>query len=303
MGYALVFSGQGTQHPAMLAWTQRDAQIVALERQLGSDWRERLADPAWASENRHAQPLLTGLALAAWAQLVPLLPEPDIVCGDSVGEVAAFAAAGVFDRDTALALAQQRAACMDAAAAAAGPTGLIAIGGASPSALHRLCECFDLDVAIRIDAGNAVLGGPRHALTLAATAAVGQGMRATPLGVALASHTRWMAPAAAAFERVLASLPLRRPARLLVSNALGRVRDAAQARAAMSRQIAHTMEWGHCLEAIAAQRVQAVLEIGPGHALARMWQDRHRDIPARSADEFGTAAAVAAWLGRQLDAR
>lgn len=284
----------------MLAWLQRDANVVALEGLVGTDWRERLHDPAWAAENRHAQPLLTGLALAAWAQLAPQLPPPDIVCGYSVGELAAFAAAGVFDGETALALAARRAACMDAAAAAGVPTGLLAIGGASPGALRQLCERFALEVAIRIDPGNAVLGGPRPSLAEAAMAAAARGMSATPLNVALASHTRWMAAAADAFDRVLAATALQRPRLTLYSNALGRVRDAAQARAAMSRQIAQTVAWDECLEAIGAQQVEAVIEIGPGQALARMWQARNPGIPARSVDEFGSASAAAAWLNRQI---
>jgi [acyl-carrier-protein] S-malonyltransferase len=57
------------------------------------------------------------------------------------------------------------------------------------------------------------------------------------------------------------------------------------------------------MDAIAAQRVSAVLEIGPGQALARMWQDRHAEVPARSADEFRSAPAIAAWLERHAGLR
>ena len=38
----------------------------------------------------------------------------------------------------------------------------------------------------------------------------------------------------------------------------------------------------------------------PGTALARMWNAVHPEIPARSADEFHSAAAVAAWVSRTL---
>lgn len=299
MGYALVFSGQGDQHPGMLRWLARDDMVHAVERHVGADWRERLADAAWGADNRRAQLLLTGLSLAAWAQLAPALPPPAIVCGYSVGELAAFAAAGVFDRASALSLADERAACMEAAAAAA-QTGLLGVSGGEPGALRALCERFELDVAIRIDPGSVVLGGLRSRLTQAAAAAAARGLRCTPLNVALASHTRWMAPAAGAFARVLARTPLQRPTLPLMSNALGLVRDARQAGDALSRQIAQTVAWDDCMAAIESRHVEAVLEIGPGQALARMWWERHPAVPARCVDEFASAAAVVDWLSRRL---
>ena len=52
------------------------------------------------------------------------------------------------------------------------------------------------------------------------------------------------------------------------------------------------------MENIHARRVRCVLEVGPGTALARMWNQRYPDIPARSADEFSAAASVVAWVQR-----
>ena len=299
MGWALVFAGQGLQHADMLRWVAPDATVAAVEAQLGGDWRERLHDAAWAGHNRRAQWLLTGLSLAAWQQLGEYLPPPDIVAGYSVGELPAFAAAGVFDTATALALAADRAACMDAAAAAV-ETGLLGVTGAAPEQLRALCERFDLEVAIRSGPRSVVLGGPRGALPAAAAAGVEQGLHCTPLNVALASHTRWMQPAAECFARRLAAAPLRRPALRLFSHAIGPVRDAEGAREALARQIATTVAWDDCQDAIEARRVDAVLEIGAGQALSKMWQERGSGIPARSADEFRSAQAVVAWLQREL---
>jgi [acyl-carrier-protein] S-malonyltransferase len=298
MRYALVFSGQGLQHGGMLPWLARDEAVAAVESALGADWRGRLADPAWAGRNANAQLLLTGLALAAWSQLAPLLPPPAVVAGYSVGELPAFCAAGVYDVPAALALARERAACMDGAASQA-DTGLLAVTGLGPDALSALRERFDLDEAIRNGPDSVVLGGPRPALDAAQPAAEGVGARCTRLNVALASHTRWMEPAAQAFARVLDGVALSRPRVPLLSNALGRVRDAAQAREALAVQIARTVRWDECMDAIAAQRVDAVLEIGPGQALARLLQQRFPDLPARSADEFRSAAAVAKWVRAQ----
>lgn len=299
MGYALVFSGQGQQHPGMLPWLAHDETLAALEGELGADWRERLADPAVAADNRRAQLLLTATACAAWAQLQTRLPAPDIVAGYSVGELAAFAAAGVFEVSTALSLAAARAACMDAAAAGVS-TGLLGVTGATADGLADLCARFDLDVAIRIDPGSAVLGGLREAVQAAAAVGDAHGWRCTPLNVSLASHTRWMHDAVGCFDRTLAGTPLHRPVRALASNALGRVRSVSEVRAALAGQLAQTVRWDDCMEQIAAQRVQAVLEIGPGQALARLWNDRHPDVPARSVDEFRSIGSIVSWVGKRL---
>ncbi len=66
MSYAVLFSGQGAQHPAMLPWLGTDPLIERMQGMLGvGDWRRALEDPAWAVRNRNAQLLLTGVGLAA----------------------------------------------------------------------------------------------------------------------------------------------------------------------------------------------------------------------------------------------
>src|SRR5207237_5326425 len=55
MSFALVFSGQGTQHPAMLPWLVEDSMVRAMCTRLGThDWRAAVADPAWAARNPKA---------------------------------------------------------------------------------------------------------------------------------------------------------------------------------------------------------------------------------------------------------
>lgn len=298
MSYALVFSGQGMQHPAMLSWLGSDTLLQEMEGELGADWRERLADPDLAGRNAHAQLLLTTLALTAWTELAPHLPPPSAIAGYSVGELAAFAAAGVVDPSTAIELARQRAALMDRDAEGCA-SGLLALSGLDPEALERICSDFGLMVAIRNDPTSVIVGGLRAQLAPAAEAAQRLGGNSTLLNVALASHTHWMREAAKDFEARLETLPFARPAVPLFSNFGGRVRDAAHARQALARQIDHCARWDECMEGVASRRVDCVLEIGPGQALARMWNQRFPEIPARSADEFRSLAGVVGWVSRR----
>jgi [acyl-carrier-protein] S-malonyltransferase len=299
MGYALLFSGQGAQHRHMLSWVRRDRHVEQVENLLGADWRDRLDDPVWSGNNRHAQVLITGLAMAAFEQLVAEAGPPAVVAGYSVGELAAFCAAGVLDPDTVLALAVQRAACMDAAHAHL-DTGLMGVSSARLGGLRDLCEAFDLDLAIRLGPESGVVGGPNGALVEAAAFAEVQGMRVTRLNVALASHTRWMQQASVDFRSVLATHSLSNPRIPVISNAMGQIRDAAQALDALASQLSATVRWDECLDHIESRRVDAVLELGPGQALARMWSERFPDVPARSVDEFRSLPALVDWLTARL---
>ena len=316
MSFGVLFPGQGSQSPGMLPWldaddrggrvgatADADAVLAAMAATLGADWRAHLVDdPGWSARNAVAQPLVTGLCLAAWARLAPLLPVPTVIAGYSVGELAAFAAAGVFGSDTALVLAGRRAAVMDGCRAASG-TGLLFVGDARPDLLGMLCERHDLAVAIRIDPGRAVLGGLREHLARAASDAVAAGAHADLLPIAVASHTRWLAEAVAPFAALLAAEPFATPTGRLICNfdAAGH-RAPNDLRRALAGQLAAPVAWDRCMEAVAERRVRCVLEVGPGNALSRWWNALHPGVPARSADDFQTPEAVADWVGRSLQA-
>ncbi|MBT2325022.1 acyltransferase domain-containing protein [Variovorax paradoxus] len=296
MSFALLFSGQGNQHPAMLPWIDDGGIVRDMRVRLGvEDWRSALVEPSWAERNANAQTLLTGLALAAWKELAPLVPPPTAIAGYSVGELAAFSAAGVIDPESAMALAQQRAEAMDACAART-PGGLLAITGLSSPRVERLRVETGLALAIRNGEESVVLGGPTAALARAEQIARGEGAQCTRLRVNVASHTPWMREAADSFARTLADVPFHAPQVALFSNAADRVRDAASARAALAAQIATTVRWDECMENVMARQIRCVLEIGPGQALARMWNQRYPMVPARACDDFRSAGAIAAWL-------
>lgn len=305
MSFGLLFSGQGTQHPQMLPWVDDDDVLLRrTAAALGaSGWRQALVDPEWAARNRNVQILLTGVGLSAWAQISPPLPAPAAVAGYSVGELAAFSAAGVFDAGTAIDLAALRAEAMDRCAALS-PGGLLAVTGLDAFTVEALCVDTGVSVAIRIDADALVLGGPKEGLNVVEARADARGARCSRLNVEVASHTPAMRAAADDFARVLRGTVLKAPAVSLFGNATGdRVFGAEKAASALSLQIAQTVQWADCLAAVHARRVACVLEIGPGSALAGMWNRRYPDVPARSADEFRGAGAVVEWVRGRVAGR
>lgn len=302
MSYAVLFSGQGTQHPGMLPWLEStpasQPALQVMQAVLGEDWRSGLEHVHMRSSNAFAQPLIVGTALAAWAALAAQLPEsPAVVAGYSVGELASYAAAGVFSASAAIRLAVQRAAQMDAAVAGL-DTGLLSVSGVSTEQV--LQSCADLQCAIHMAAEQGIYAGQCTALEAASERLTGKGAVCKLLEVRVASHSRWMERAAKGFSDDLAQQTFARPQAPLVLNATGASsRDLQTLRAALSAQIDHTVQWSACLDAVAEQGVACVLEVGAGSTLSKMWNQRHPAIPARSVSEFRDAAGVARWLQRQ----
>jgi [acyl-carrier-protein] S-malonyltransferase len=252
----------------MMPWLAEDERVAEMRARLGvDDWRRSLDDPAWAANNANAQTLLTGLALAAWEQLAPMVPSP---------------------------------AAMDKSAAHV-PGGLLAINGLAESALERLRADTGLALAIRNGIESVVLGGSTAALEQAQRMATGEGGQCTRLKVNVASHTPWMREAAERFAQTLADVHFESPHIVLFSNAGDRIRDGSAASAALAAQIAQTVRWDECMENIAARQVSCVLELGPGQALTRMWNQRYPAIPARACDDFRSIAAIASWLRAHSD--
>jgi [acyl-carrier-protein] S-malonyltransferase len=173
---------------------------------------------------------------------------------------------------------------------------MLAVSGLSTDDLDAVRAATGLALAICNGPQSAVLAGPLAALEAAERAAVQRGARATRLRIAIASHSPWMAEAAHDFARTLEHVTLHRPRTALYSNAADRVRDGGQARHALAAQIAATVRWDECMDNLHARQPACVLELGPGQALARRWNERHPDVPARSCDEFRTAAGIVQWV-------
>ena len=299
MRFALLFSGQGSQHAEMLRWVSHGPLVERTNAALGvRDWRQSIANAQWASRNENAQTFLTGIALAAWSALSPRLPAPAAIAGYSVGELAAFAAAGVFDPEKAISLARSRAAAMDRCAAIA-PGGMLAVTGAQQQQIDEVCARLQLALAIRNAPSTFVLGGPDPALAEATAVLSGGGARCVRLNVQVASHTPSMRAAAAEFAAALLRVRPGSPKSPLFGSTGERIVDANGAAEALAAQIANTVLWDQCLESVHARNVGCVLEVGPGAALAAMWNQRFPEIPARSADEFHEIGAIVDWIERE----
>ncbi|MBP0599457.1 acyltransferase domain-containing protein [Herbaspirillum sp. LeCh32-8] len=312
MRLAILCPGQCGQQAAMFDLARADARGGAfLERcqwpaLLDAPLDVVLSDPARLFANRNAQPLIVAAQLAAWhaisAPLAEIAGSPTVVAGYSVGELSACAVAGVLDAEQTIALAAQRARCMDEAAAALPAQGLMSVGGVAVGLARACLQRHGAGVAIDTGEDSLIAGGPNAALQAAAVELQAQGARTGELPVGLASHTPLMQAAVAPFSAALAQVAGAAPSATLLAGVSGQaVADAAQARQLLVRQLTETIQWAACMDACAERGVTVALELGPGSALTRMLRERHPQIACRSLADFRSLDGALAWLRRQAD--
>jgi [acyl-carrier-protein] S-malonyltransferase len=289
--------GQGGQHAAMYDLARSDPAGAAL-----LDACAPALDPDTLFDNRTAQPAIVAATLATWEALRPRLPAPSLVAGYSIGELAGHGVAGALSAQDAITLARQRAGIMDRAAAAQ-PGGALAAVSDLPLERVRACaQAAGWHIAIVNGEDACVAGGPEsHYETFAGTCEAA-GARVQRLPVAVASHTPLIAAAVQPFAEALAAAPFHGwqcPVLAGISGARIAGREAAIEH--LSRQLAQTIEWSACMDAAVESGITVALELGPGAALARMFQARHPQVACRSAAEFRSLEGIAAWVGRQFD--
>ncbi|WP_409429083.1 ACP S-malonyltransferase [Mycobacterium sp. SMC-11] len=295
---ALLAPGQGSQTPGMLAPWLESADADAAREQLAA-WSEiagldliALGTTATAEEitdTAVTQPLVVAATLLAYAELVKLRNAPVsgsdvIVAGHSVGEIAAYAIAGVISPDDAVMLAATRGREM-AKACALEPTGMAAVlGGDEAEVLTRL-EQLDLTPANRNAVGQIVAAGPLPALDKLAEDPPAKA-RVRKLATAGAFHTQYMAPAleayAAAVEQVKAS-GVSEPTATLLSNRDGQpVTSAAEALEHLVAQLTRPVRWDLCTETLRAREVTAIVEFPPAGTLAGIAKRELRGTPTHA---------------------
>ena len=230
------------------------------------------------------QPLVVAATLLAWEELTKrgLLAGRDFTAaGHSVGEIAAYAIAGVISSDDAVALAATRGAEM-AKACAVEPTGMSAVlGGDEAEVLSRL-EALDLVPANRNAAGQIVAAGSLAALDKLAEDPP-EKARVRQLATAGAFHTRYMASATDGYAAAAEGVTKTEPTATLLSNADGQpVSSAADAMSKLVAQLTRPVRWDLCTETLRKSNVTAIVEFPPAGTLVGIAKRELRGVPTHA---------------------
>ena len=305
-GTAIVCSGQGSQAAGMfdlLANAPEAAHVFkAAKAALGGQDPRELVQRVSADElhaDKAGQLLCSTQAMAAWAVLGDIIPRPLVVAGYSVGELAAWGVAGLFNAEDVIGLTAKRASAMDAATTQ--PSGLAAIRGLSKRQLEPLCRAHHCHVAIVNAPDQILIGGTRRSLEAFVKDAEAHGAQhAAMISVTVASHTPLLHQASEQFRDALASAHVAGevPSGVrLISGIDGEaVFDVSAGLDKLALQIKQTVDWAACMDTCRGANVAKVLELGPGNALVRLIQGVMPDGQVHALSEFHSLDGLKQWI-------
>lgn len=291
MSDAWLFPGQGSHHVGMaMAWAERSdaARAVLAESAevLGMDMPGLMRDgPADVLDDTYnQQPALLVADVAVLRAVAPSLAPPAFVAGHSLGEYAAFVAAGALTFADALRLVRERARLMQEAGRQA-PGGMAAILGLDDDVVEAACAAIDgVQVANYNAPGQVVVSGEAPAVAEACARLEAAGAkRIIPVRITVAAHSHLMARAQEAFNALVDAVPVADARIPIVANVTARpIRTADEVVAEMRGQLTAGVRWADGIEHMIAGGVDAFHELGPGSVLTGLVKRIARGYPDRA---------------------
>jgi len=209
------------------------------------------------------QPMLTAVTLAVSTELARRGVRPVLVAGHSLGELAAWSAAGGITASTAIELAGVRGRLMEREATRH-PGSMLAFGGDDPGAALELGRAHgEVVVAAHNARDEWTLAGDRRAL-----GAIAARFPTTRIPVQGAWHSPAMAAAVQELEAALRAASAVPPTIGLVANRTGElVEDPATIPALLAGQLVRPIAWVRTLETFAAASITHVIAVGPSKVM------------------------------------
>ncbi len=295
---ALLFPGQGSQRPQMLARLRDDAigartldeAARALDRDIASlDSTDALA---------HTEATQLALLIAAVADARSLDDagiSADFVAGHSVGAFAAAVAADSIDFATALTLVDARGRAM--ADAQARGFGMAAFVGIPERTLQTwIDEASNNGAKLYLTNRNAqrqfaVSGADADLDALIERARANGANRAVRLAVAVPSHSPLMASVVPRMRAALANVEVRAPRIPYASNRTARlVADARGVIDDLAENVTHPVRWHEIMVALYERGVRNFVEVRPGTVLAKLAASSFDDVRTYALENNSVAA-------------
>lgn len=296
MGLALLFAGQGAQKtgmgkslyagsPAARALYDEANQVLGWDlAQMSFEGPDAALTPT-----KVCQPALFvhGMALLAALREQGKASEINFALGLSLGEVTAYAAAGVFDFTTGLKIVAERGRLMQLACEQTSGA-MAAVIGEERTSVAELCGDFDVEAANFNAPGQIIISGENTKIAAAVAGAKERGMKKViPLNVAGAYHSRLMEPARVAFAAYLESVPFAAPKFTVFTNTTGQaIADPAAIKNALVKQVVSSVLWEDCMRQAAAAGASTFWELGPGGVLTGLARRTEKSWSVKNFSEF-----------------
>jgi [acyl-carrier-protein] S-malonyltransferase len=306
---ALLFPGQGSQHPGMgralvEAYPEARAAFDEANEALGFDLRATCFDGTAEELARTeiTQPAILTASVAAWRVLAARGLHASAAAGHSLGEYTAHVAAGTLPFRAAVRCVRERGRFMQEAVPE-GVGAMAAILGLAGGEVERVChESAGTDVVAPANwngPDQVVIAGHAAAVERAMARALEAGARrAVRLPVSAPFHCALMRPAAERLAGVLETIAFGRPAFAVYANVDARpLVDGTAARAALVRQVAAPVRWHELVLAMIADGCDTFVEIGPGRVLAGLVRRIDRTVPILGVEDPPGVDDVVSALG------
>jgi iturin family lipopeptide synthetase A len=271
-----LFSGQGSQYPAMGAELDRyeapfhlalDRCAAALDGKLARPLRDLLFDAdagALIRETRYTQPLMISLQYALTELWRAWGIEPVVAMGHSVGEISAACAAGILSIEDALVLATERGRLIDEHC----PRGAMISAVAAEQRVRQAIDARSAGHAVSIAAVNApdrvvFSGDEAHVLAIGAALAA-EGLSVERLEVSHAFHSPHMEPAMVPLGEVAARIRHRPATTGFVSTATGKALEpSVMDPRHWLAQLREPVRFAEAARALDGFDLDALVEVGP----------------------------------------
>ena len=291
----LLFPGQGSQKPGMARdWFVRFPSAFSVLEAMGNalpdpaDFYEALHPPRFHTDSAAstkrlgrtdiAQPAIGAVSIGMWSVLQTFGVTGDVFCGHSYGELCALHAAGRIERDAFVRLSAARGRWM-AEAALQSPGGMIAVLAEESVSKDMFRNIDGLVLANRNAPRQQVFSGSLDAVEQAKAFCDARGIRCVRLPVAAAFHSPAMRPAVDRFLESLRQEAIHPSDRVVLSNADGKpFPDEADAlRLRLADQIASTVDFVSCMQALGDRGIDIFLEVGPKTVLSGLVRETAAD--------------------------
>jgi [acyl-carrier-protein] S-malonyltransferase len=306
---AFVFPGQGSQKVGMgkdLFEKFPEARAVfetvdaALGEKLSALCFEGPEDALKLTAN--TQPAILTVSLAVHAVFAQRVPAPAFVAGHSLGEYSALVAAGALPLADAARAVRARGAFMQEAVPA-GVGAMAAVLGLEPDKVKAACDAAAQGEVVAPANYNSpeqtVIAGHASAVSRAEAKLKEAGAkRVMPLPVSAPFHCALMDPVKPRLAEVLNQVKVSAPRFPVVTNVEARPNsDPARVVPLLLEQVSAPVRWIECVEALKAEGVTRVVELGPGKVLAGLVKRISKDIETFNVEDAASLEKTLAALG------
>lgn len=295
---ALVFPGQGSQYVGMGKWLLENYSEASeifdeANETLGMDLRTLCLEGSLSELSRtmNAQPaILTVSTIAHRFYMNEIGIQPRFLAGHSLGEYSALVAAGSLSFDRALYLVRQRGLLMEEAAKD-GIGIMVSVKGVSKEWIEQVCrEIHSVEAPVVLSCYNTskqyVVSAHRSSVPKLLDLLGRNKVSHIPLNVSGPFHSPLMQEAADKLSSVLRQCTFQNWSVPVISNFTGRPYTSPLVIADhLLLQMTSPVMWEQSIRFMGKQKVNLLIELGPGSVLRNMIKDIPVQIEAFSFDK------------------